>query len=398
MAFDPFRGPLLFCDLRVGREGVQFERFFRAVSYLLNAWCSYTKREPSFDHTDKDGILQLRAIAFDKLGMVFHKLWSEMFRQTEETAHQVVSNATDAEPSIVTFPSPVQEITGVHGRGTGRFDGTGPPIYLLEILHELQMENTLHYFTITPPKDKPDCPTDHRTTVRSEIVGSPKAFLQSGFTEHEVSILSELGSALKHLSAPQIRALGTHENATKTVADIEKEFRDIEPFRAELMKALAGGGDIYEPSSKVLFRAEEARRKSMDNRKDYSDARDRMLAEIENPAIKDAFCHVHSAPELIWDGNEVRDLAKKAERVLSLSRYIYAIAYYQRHRERIIGTESYESKRFAQLWAEAYAGVTKQSFPRFPSTIENVFDGDTDSLVPELKNNLIYALKSIGPK
>ncbi|HKR58257.1 MAG TPA: hypothetical protein VJS64_00885, partial [Pyrinomonadaceae bacterium] len=299
MQSDSPDGSFLYSDLREKREGVQFERTLRGLSFVLHEWSQYTgDRKPLYELDVHPQVLTV--IQFDKLALFTFRVWNEVYRRQLRSLKpnhlQVPMGGDDA----VTFPSPFVELPGKHGRGPARFGGKSKPIYIVDSLYALQNEG-IYYFQITPPTDSPKDPKDYRTIVASaERITNPNQFL-SGFTSREIEILKELANALKRLGPSEIRALGTHENHHKSVEDIRKEFTDMEPHRMAVVEGLQSNQLFRRSSKEFLEYADEAWRKSIYNRRDYAGAHQIMSTEIGDPELRAAFGGCQSTPERIWD-------------------------------------------------------------------------------------------------
>jgi hypothetical protein len=200
--------------------------------------------------------------------MVVSRVWDEYFRRTGAKFLKDPDNADQAaQDDAVTFPCPLRETPGKHGRGLSRWDGSSKPSYIVQILYQLQQEKILHYFDIQPSDEDPGNPANYKTVVKAGVeITDPNGFLK-GFTPREVRILIDMGTALRKLGPSEIRALGTHENSEKTLVDIEKEFQDLERrlIWEEILAKLQAGESFSDEAEEFVEYAEEAWRKSVEN-------------------------------------------------------------------------------------------------------------------------------------
>lgn len=394
MAFE--EEAFLFSELRMGREGVQFERSLRSLAFTFNSWCGYDgSRKPLYGDESRKSALEV--IYFDKFAMFLFRIWNELFRQSyPEALKDIKTSVPKDESKLITFPQPFQEIPGKHGRGPGRFDAQRGPIYLIDILFELQRDNILRYFDITPPSDQPDNPRNYRTLVSSGILFTdPQQFLE-GFTDLERDILKDLANGLKRLGPSQIRALGTHENIYKTIQDVKKELIDSNEARQEIIKSLDNGSSFYNPSREMLEYAEEAVRKSKTNRVDYGEAFQIIRREITNAKIIEAFQKSQSPPDVIWGPSEMDYLAKNAEKLLSFSKYIHALAHYRNNNANRTTKSAKESKIYGYMWEEGLDEMARCGLAGFPSKVSDVFINNSIDIQPAVQIHLMEVLKGVG--
>lgn len=399
MVFRSSEERFLFSEIRKGREGVQLERTFRALLFLLHGWCTFTgKRKPLYERKEKikEDIEPLPVIHFEKLALFVSRIWKKMYDIASNKIRKIEDSSTqikDAE--VVTFPFPFLEYPAKHGRRLRKLNGRGKRISIVQILHELQKED-IHYFEITTPSDDSDNPNNYRTVVATAFpILNRKEFLQD-FTSLEFEILEDLENSLRHLGASQIRALGTHENKEKTIYDIKKEFRDMDRHILHVINSLKRDGSFFDDSYEIMIYADEAWRKSIDNRGDYAEACKLMLAEIKNSQLRASFRACQSLPEQIWRTDQIiNDLAQISKKTKAFTKYLYAIAYHRDHIAERTARKSMTAPRFGHLWNESLKEINQSGFKGFPSDISNIFIDNTSKIKPEVRDRLLRELESL---
>jgi hypothetical protein len=393
------RGADFLCEqLRNKREGIQFERMLRALSFVLHEWCHY-------DGNRKDVYGEraqvLTSIQFDKLALFLFRLWNAAHREDDVDRLPLHSESQESKDRV-TFPAPFHELPGKHGRGPARFDGKRKPIYITESLYALQNEG-LFYFEITPPSDTPldewqrqlgdGSPNDHRTTVAPGIlVTSSSAFLQD-LTSREIEILRDFAHAVRHLGASEIRAIGTHENRRKTVEDVVKEFNDMTPHVIETTARLKNGEPFYRHSQEMLEYADEAWRKAVDNREDYSSARQTMIKELADLDLRNLFESSQASPEQIWDHPMMAALAQKAKQARAVSQCVHAIGLFQRVPK--TGPRQMR-KQIEETWKEGIKGVQDTGVSELPLDLTSAFISNTTEISPNARDQMIEMLLSVS--
>ncbi|HEV7747698.1 MAG TPA: hypothetical protein VGO56_22050 [Pyrinomonadaceae bacterium] len=386
MGSESLNSGFLFSELREGREGVQFERMLRALSFVLHQWCQFSgTRTPLYGEPASQS---LSVIQFDKLALFVFRLWNEMYHRhgvREHTANE--SPAIDSR--VLTFPSPFTELPGKHGRGPARFDGKSPPIYIIDSLYALQSDG-IFYFQITPPADARNNPKDHRTIVTAGDVNTDTNQFLSGFNSREIEVLREMGNGLKHLGPSEVRALGTHENCQKTREDIVKEFVDMRPHRIAVAERLGESQPFFNASREMVEYADEAWRKSKDNRRDYANAHRIMLTEIGDPDVRSAFSGCQETTEHIWDHPTIRAYVEPAENAWSFTKCLHAISIYQREDEKAVA-----SRQARAMWKEGIEHRRKQQLNVPASEIDEVFMPGTRQIAPQVQERLINMVESI---
>ncbi len=381
--------------LRVGREGKQIERSFRSLLFLLHGWCKYSGRQGAGGGSEEGGILG--AIYFDKLALFLYRIWNEIYQRTgANVLNKVDFLLPQEETELVTFPSPFKELRGKHGRGIARHDGKRKPIYLIQILYELQQNNILHYFEITPHPEAPDVANDYRTTVGPAVpITSPENDFKD-FTHLEFKTLMDLENSLKRLSAAQIRALGTHENYQKTLSDINKEFKDLEPHHRVVIERITKGNCFFDDSRELMEYCEEAWRKSTGNRNNYSDAYNIMLTEIKTHELRNAFLKRQSHPDQIWKKQDIIELSNKAGKFRAFAKYLHSISYYRNHIKERVVSSSKVTKMFGYLWHESLVEMRRYGFKGLPNDINDIFIGSTNQIKHDVREKIVSALESLS--
>lgn len=379
-------------QLRGKREAFQFERILRGLCFILDEWCRYTgARKPLYGETDSSS---LGVIYFDKLALLVFRLWNGIFEQHKP---KIWSDAILTEADVqrlVTFPSPFIELPGKHGRGPARLADSSPPEYIVGSLYALQQEG-IPYFEITLP-DLTASPNDHRSTIRAGLHSNSSEFL-AGFTAREIEVLTDIAHAVRRLGASEIRALGTHENHRKTVEDINKEFRDMEHSRRALIEMLEGDKPLTRECDNLLEYADEAWRKSFENRRDYEDAFNIMLQELNDVELRTVFSKCQSPKALIWDETDMPVLVKRAGIARAGALYLKGISLYQsdptKHSSQ---SKSNAAKRFRAIWKDAVEATHQHCNGRLPGAIEDVFERGTASISVPVKKTLIEVIGEVG--
>lgn len=399
----------MFSLLRFNCKGVQFARYFRALVYLLHEWSKYKGRRAPLceveDKKDKQADAKLRVIYFDKLAMFLFRIWDKLHEANRSEILEILEDSKPVDISnLVTFRPPLHEIPGKHGSGPGRRRVNRKPIFLIEILWDLQRDHLLHYFEIKPPQNDPDNPQNHKTTVAHAIpIPDADKFL-NGFTQCEINILKDLANCLKRLGPGEIRALGTHQNNQKTCADTKREFEYIErdKHRLKVINCLRSNNCFFEDAKEMLEYADEAYRKSKGNIDDYKNAHETMSSEIADIKLQTAFNKCQFSSEHIWGTNDMEKLAQKSEKMLYFCRYLYALAYYRKnpaHRKYLETNGRRLPKgvgKYYYHYHEGIKGMEKCGIIRFPISINSVFkENRTEIIVPKYHDLLIETLESL---
>jgi len=407
-----------------GRIGVEFARFFYALFFLLHEWTTFHLQLPIIPAKTADPIEPggaLKSVPFDKMALFLHRIWTNIFKKTGKKVSSPVLKVPSIgwepprnDPEMVTFPCPFKEFRGKHGRGLGlQYD---PDLkYLTEIIFNLNNELTKYgivWIDIKPPAEEPVVPTDSlatmepakepadpgdpRTLVKpGRHLPNPMEFLKAaGFTWLEVEILKDLGNAVKRLNSSQVKCIGTHDNFREAIADIEKEFRDLEEHRQALVEKLQNNEEFHYNLYKMKGFIEEALRKSKGNRRDYEIAYSTLSREVSsNPTLNAAFHECQSQPEIIWDNERIRNLAIKSEKGWSLTRYLCAIDSLKR--DVSLRKLTPRSKNLHDDWQNIVSELKRCSFTGFCQDIHEIFEGETQNIKPAVRHYLIKQLETL---
>ncbi len=303
--------PDLQASLRLGREGVQFERALRIFAFLLREWQK---------HQACNGI---NAISFDKLVTFCSRFWSALFRKDGPSGLTLFSSHLGLEhdqDKLITFPIPLTEIPGMHGRGMAIVDGNRPPEFITSVLVKLQRERICPYFNISNSKQLEATELDpqasvgesERTNVEADVIYTDAQSFLHDFSRREYDAIVELGYALRTLPAEEMRAIGTHDTAKKAIEDIEREFRYMDKPRKELLQLVEADQDFKTVSNQLKRYTDEAVRKSSTNRQSYQKARQLVIEGLSSDKSKTIFNDLQSEACTIWECPDVIALAKKA--------------------------------------------------------------------------------------
>ena len=379
----------LFSLLRDGREGVQFERTFRLLLILFHAWCNYSGERKACEGEASSGYL--RAIYFDKFVMLVFRLWDAYFGDTGRKLMMDPDSVTAAEfDSAVTFPCPLREVPGKHGRGRALYDGKEEPKYVTEVLFDLQQEDILHYFEVSPPLEDPKNPKNFKTTVKPGLPTLDRQMLLVGFTGREVAVIEQLELLVRRLGPSHIRALGAHENESKTLADIDKEFRDPERqgLWDALEKDLEGGQDISSHLRHLHEYAEEAFRKSVIHAQDYAEARGFIESEITDEQLKRVCLECQKSKGDVWQSDDVQKLAEQAKWFYALTSFLTHLTYFQQHvRERDVQESCADDRR--EEWRRARDVLVSAGASGLPREIKGYFQGESHQLAEDIRRRLV---------
>ena len=403
--------------LRVERVGVQFDRAFRLLCYVLDRWCSYSGDRTACDGEPND---RLRAIYFDKCAVLVFGVWDELFRATGAKFRGKIETLTEeVEQTLVTFPCPLSDLPAKHGRGRARFSVTDRqqrPVYLGPMLRALLQSGSFDYFDISvPPEDAeqdevrwasedtrespaadawiPE-PLPFTATVRpGYAITDPERFLEV-FTRREILVLTQLGTGLARLGPGEIRALGTHRNKEDTVYDIEKEFGDLHRRKVwERLGNRLGSGTGFACEARELCEyLREAWRKAVYNRKDYENGRALLAAELAgDSAIHGAFLRCNQSGSAIWDNDRVRALAAVATDAHSFAKYLESLALFRDKATERVAPRQRSTRRASHLFEEAIEGLGDGLGRKLPRNVSDVFVGTS----PEMRKDVCAELQSI---
>jgi hypothetical protein len=213
-------------------------------------------------------------------------------------------------------------------------------------------------------------------------------------TSQEQALLQELAWALKHLSPGEIRALGTHCDRTKTLEDIDREFRYLEERCWDLfLDRLSGGKGFSVVAAECFEYAEEALRKAMLNRKTYREGRRVLLDECRTVTLRSAISECQPEEALIWGSPDMERRAERARRLVACVRYAVALGHFQEHakeRSHRIASRSWE------LWDKALGELKECALGRdLPTVPVAAFEGNPGEITPSVRDRLISLFRSL---
>jgi hypothetical protein len=374
----------LLALLRKNREGVQHERTLRAIYVLLSGWCRF-KNPQKASLVEPPGKLQ--AIPFDKLVMLYARLWDELFRRTGAKFKNRASSITEEEnKQAITFPVPYKELPGKHGPGRAVCSHDQKPEFIVSIIHRLKEEDILPYFDVSPPVGSPA--NDYRTTIAPALSSASDDTLIEDYTEYEREVLRDLNNALKRLDDEEIRALGTHENFTKTSDDVQREFNWMQKWLGATEANIKAGKPFHKAMREVLEYTDEASRKSERNRKDYARARQLFEAELSHALLKEVFLDCQRPPEEIWDRNEMKTLAQRARRA-------YAVAHYLERVAHLYDSGQNHTQQDNLTLQEVSNALKTQNIHEMPDSIDQIFVAGTPVLTESTKTKLLQLVAEL---
>ena len=382
----------IFRLLRTGREGVQFERSFRALAFLLGRWYDYADRRKQ---DEGDGTRQLKSIAFDKLVTLVMRLWDRLYelspRLQVDSQSSGVTIVMDEEG--VTFPCPLRELPGKHGPGRAVYNGQSAPDFIVSVLYKLQQDDILHYFSVKPATDGPDRGKSGRVLVTGPetvvLPGVPitnkKEFL-ARFTPREVELISDLERGLRKMDSSEIRALGTHESLERTIAAIRWEYRALKRLGVQQAIRVAVDKNCQFTDAAQLWveYSSEARAKASENQSAYASGWAIMNAELSDPELREVFTHTQARAAEIWGGEEMKSHSRVAVESRAYSRYFLSIS---------LGLEGADG-RFRYALGKAAKECMDVGIRGLPLAAEDIFVVDR-CLRPDLKVILCDRLDQI---
>ncbi len=382
--------------LREGREGIQLERTCRALCYVLDGWCGYEGERKECPGEPTRGCL--RAIYFDKLAMAVFRVWDQCFRESGVAANAALSSTPPDTNKLVNHPCPLTETKGKHGRGLSRRDPRNDPrreapLFVLEMLYQLQEEGILHYFQISPPDSSP---RDYRTTVKAGYEVTNRDDFLASFGNLEVDILKELEGAFRHLGPSQIRALGTHESAFKTAEDIQKEFDDPERdgLWDQLLNSFLSGHDWSATAAALAEYSDEACRKSFRNRAEYTEGRTIVANELRTPILRNAFLRIQSPSEEIWDNDRIKEQANLARVFEALTSYLQSTAFFSATSDPTKAARSPEGTRKVELLQDSSNLLSAWSKKSVPDQILALL-GTGSTIQQPVRDRLIELVRTV---
>jgi len=386
-----------------GRVGIQIERSLRLFCYLLDKWLSFTgQRKVLYNREYEEKYHDcMHIIHFSKLSMFAWRIWNTAFENFKEAAQNIASGNSDQnESDIITFPLPYQRRQDKHGPRLSRSGSHGPfgHIFLIPMIYQLQESCDYKLLDIRPYSGSANNPEHHLTEVRpgDPITEADASFLR-GFSSLEIDLIRDLAQSLRHLGRSHLRALGTHDDYLNTRADILKEYKDMNSFIRGTVENMSSGSCFLHNSEQMMEFAEEAWRKSVDNRKEYSEAFKLMQEMMSNDIVRDAFSSCQQEPELIWEAHDLPELAKRSIFVNGISKYIRALAYFrtrptERHES---NRKSKESLHSGYLWRDGVELLNNSGRTDFPRDMRNVFEEGTQIMNSRIRQLLLDELNSV---
>jgi hypothetical protein len=398
MATDQSTGVNLFEALRVGREGIALERSIRALAFLFDGWSRppagrrRTYEEPESGH--------LRVIAFTKLGRHFCRVWNYLSRLYQEELKNILEHGnTDDLEDLITFSSPWTEISGPHGRQPGRYDSiTGPPIYMIKILFEMQEMGLLPYFRIVPPRENPDQPAHPKTKIIRGMEDPDEDHFLQGFTRKEKQILKDWKYSLRELDGTEIRILGTHVNLRETIADICYEFNKAIPLCAHIIQGLGEHCCFLDDSYNLSRFSREANLKSRTNCNDYTNARKHMVDNIRIDELRRTFEQSHEEPSAIWKTDKMSDIAQISRQAWTVARYFECVAYFRNDIGARTQPNSREARHINHQWNECCTEVETCKIQSLPTRITGVFGSSDGDVKAEVRRTMIEVIVDLKGK
>jgi len=394
MSFFESKQAFLLSSLRFGREGVECERSIRALSYIFHCWAHYGKSRKPLENGKPDGGI-LPIIAFEKLGVLWCRLWEQFWKIRGARDERKASAAfvTDTGKNF-RFPHPFLVAQAKHGKRLQRHDGLEKPVTLAELLHGLQQDG-IRYFDIHTTGDQTD-PNHYKTTVHATLPSSAGDQLPDGFSAIESECLKELSRIIKRLGTSQIRALGTHESVSETILDIKFETDRIVYWMGQAAINLKDGGSFFESSQEMLEYADEAYRKSLGNRQDYEEAYSIFLSQVDNPLVKEAFENCQAPASAIWDAPEVIHLAEWSRATLAVAKCLTAIAYFGDHtNERDQARPKKQVLEMKHRWREGQQGLQKHSISGIPSDLSGLYADGGLQLKTTVRDRLLEIIEQL---
>jgi len=384
----------LYQGLRSGREGSSFERTFRALGFLFHGWSTFHgKRKQTFEEPEQGC---LRAIAFDKLGMLFTQVWREVFRAYEPRVREMLESRSLGDvKNLVLFSSPLDEVIGKHGRGSGLYDAKSPPVYLLEILYNLQIDQGMPYFDIRPPGKAPDRPTHHETIISAGRECEDVQHLSDSFTDREIDILKDFRNSVRHLDGSQIRALGTHRGPEQTADDVRWELRKARVFCDRVIDCLKQETCFLDSSRQMAEYAREAYWKSHGNEEDYKTARDAVLSEVQDGELRTAILTIQRPADDIWSAKPVQDLVPVSRKAWAVSRYVQCGAFFRKNPSQRVRQVSRTGKHFKHQWEECYPDLTACGISVLPQRPPDLFDSPAGHIRQEVLDRVAEVLNEV---
>jgi hypothetical protein len=381
---DPFQ---VYRAVRQADVGMQLERVFRAICYVLHRWKAYGERvadghdgTPARNRGHDHGRLNL--IEFDKLANIVCRLWTNVFQRTAlPRLGEINSLSPDEVQKLVRFKPPFEEVPGLHGPGEARAVSGSRHVYLVKMLRDLDSEG-VGYFTFSSEDGREEedlavSSDDAGTTfIAPGLLVSEDDVFWDGFTRAEVDFLRLTASAICHLSPAQIRALGTHKDHPSTVDDAKREVNWARRKAEEIAKALGVERRVALKDAYRLFMfVNEARRKTEQNEQAYREAFKVLATELHD-ATGEAFLASHRAADEIWKGDEITDIRAWHARAIGPASALVALATMQ---QVLVSRDDLPPRRaqhVRQQWDSARVTLSRHFDVAVPEDVANAFTAD----------------------
>jgi hypothetical protein len=383
----------LFDAILAGREGAQCERSLRALSYIFHGWAHYRGPRKLFYGEELTG--ELPIIEFEKLASFWCRIWRRL--GLSGSRGKVISAPAVEAPPQVTFPPPFVLERAKHGKRPQRYDISSGPIPLADILYrQQQTEFSKRYFDIRLAKGRArDDPSDYTTRVHTAIPEGRRTQLLTNFTQVEREFLLQLDEIVRRLGALELRAIGTHENANETLADIELEFQDIQPLLTNIEGKLDDLNACQPLAQELLEYADEAYRKGVTNRAEYETAYNLFVTDVKDPTLKTAFLQCQAPPAAIWDTDQMKALSARAGRVYPLANFLVSICYFGLHVSDRSNQRTRLARQMKHHWDEGVKGLKEKKLMNVPETISAIFEKASNQLNPKFREQLVLVVKQV---
>ena len=325
-----------------------------------------------------------------------------MFRPHRDKLKKILGhgNIDDLE-ELVTFPWPWTEVPGPHGRQPGRYEsakGQGPPIYMIEILFQMQEQGILPYLQIVPPSENPGQPAHPKTIIMRGMEDPDEDHFLADFTRKERELLKDWKYSIRNLDGSQIRALGTHVDLRETIADVYYEFDKAIPFCTHIVDRLRENSCFLDDSYNLSRFSREADRKSRTNRNDYKNARKHMMDNIRTDELHHAFELSHKEDSEIWETVDMSDFGTISRQAWAVARYMECVAYYRNNIDARRRSNSKKDLRISHQWNECCPEVRTCKIQSLPTEIAYLFDGTDGDVKPEIRGKMIEVIDDLNGK
>ena len=365
----------------------RYDRFFRLIEYIVYKWHKYqesvTSNKLEGENNLKTGLVSdaqaklpqnnfflrdipphaLPIIDFEKLLTFLCRFWDHCYRNDDPKGKNREMQ------HCFNF---LQEVPAKHGRRVAKITTHDEEIevddnefefnknfrFVNDILYNLQEEKISKYLEI-------NCTGEKKKRKRYEVTdiytydaeGSEYYVLPSspisnsaehlnGFTDLELKLTETLVNVTKKLSASQIKALGTHENKSKTIKDAKKEFKDIlVPKKRkkygkenisllnELVKKFEEQNNYFEYAKDIISYLNEVLNKSKGNKIDYAVAYNSSLNELSATPFLEIFKNIQNDPDEMWNDPILGIYFSTADYFIKVIKLIAAAGYYIKNKK-----------------------------------------------------------------